>query len=84
MTEGNKKEVEYYIANQRGLIDQYENRVVVIKGEKVIGDYSSEFDAVMDLQGSSDFDDCFIKLVPSEMEPAHEIERPSRYYPPFI
>jgi len=35
-----KKEFEYYLANQAQLVAKYNGRFVVIKGERVIGDYS--------------------------------------------
>lgn len=39
------KEFEYYLSHQRELIEKYEGRFLVIKGEKVIGDYSSRIEA---------------------------------------
>jgi hypothetical protein len=34
-----KKEFDYYLANQTQLVEKYNGRFVVIKGERVIGDY---------------------------------------------
>ena len=41
-----KKEFEYYIAHQAELVRQYKGRFIVIKGQRVIGDYSSDIEAV--------------------------------------
>lgn len=34
-------EFQYYLANQNELVKQYNHRFIVIKGERVIGDYNS-------------------------------------------
>lgn len=41
-----EKEFEYYLAHQDELVKQYNGRVIVIKDQKVIGDYDTEFEAV--------------------------------------
>lgn len=43
-----EKEFEYYIENQQELIRKYSGKVIVIKNEKVIGDYNSEVIALME------------------------------------
>jgi len=41
-----KKEFKYYLDNQDKLIKKYNGKVVVIKDEKVIGAYDSDFEAI--------------------------------------
>lgn len=43
-----EKEFEYYLENQQELIRKYSGKVIVIKNEKVIGDYNSEVIALME------------------------------------
>ena len=40
-----KKEFEYYLDNQDELVKEYNNRVLVIIDDKVVGDYDSYEDA---------------------------------------
>jgi hypothetical protein len=40
-----KKEFEFYLRNQEELVKKYNGRVIVIKGETVLGDYDSELQA---------------------------------------
>lgn len=39
------KEFDYYLSNQADLVKKYNGRFIVIKDEKVLGDYSSEAEA---------------------------------------
>ena len=39
------KEFEYYLANQKDLVKKYNGKVLVIKGQQVIGVYESETEA---------------------------------------
>lgn len=39
------KEFEYYLTNQKELIQKYEGHFIVIKDEKVIGSYASRIEA---------------------------------------
>jgi hypothetical protein len=41
-----EKEFEFYQKNQEELVKKYNGRVIVIKDEKVIGDFDSEIVAV--------------------------------------
>ena len=43
-----QKEFEYYKAHQKELVAQYRGRFIVIKEDKVIGDYSGELEAVIE------------------------------------
>ena len=43
-----EKEFEYYLENQKELIRKYSGKVIVIKNEKVIGEYNSEVIALME------------------------------------
>jgi hypothetical protein len=40
-----EKEFEYYLANQGKLLKKYNNRYLVIVGERVVGDYDTHDDA---------------------------------------
>ena len=40
------REFEFYNENKDELLSKYEGRVVVVKGEKILGDYSSEKEAI--------------------------------------
>lgn len=41
-----KKEFEYFLKNQKRLADEHNGKFLVIKGQKVIGVYDSELEAV--------------------------------------
>lgn len=41
-----EKEFQYYLENQKELVEKYLNRFIVIKNDKVIGDYNSELEAL--------------------------------------
>jgi len=43
-----KKEFDYYLANQRELVEKYNGRYVVIKDAEVLGAYDSELAAISD------------------------------------
>lgn len=45
-----EKDFQYYLNNREELLKKYTGRYLVIKGEKVIGDYSSEMDAYTETQ----------------------------------
>lgn len=40
-----EKEFKYYLDHQDELLKKYNGRVIVIKGDEVIGDYNSEAEA---------------------------------------
>lgn len=40
-----EKELKYFKENQNELVDEYYGRYIVIKDQKVIGDYDSELEA---------------------------------------
>ena len=40
------KEFQFYLDNQEELLQQYDGRVIVIKGRQVIGDYDSDATAI--------------------------------------
>lgn len=50
MDEELKKEFEYYLANQKELVRKYDGRFIVIKNQKVIGNYGSEPEAYIEAQ----------------------------------
>ena len=39
------EEFEFFLANQGAMVEQYDGRVIVIKGCEVIGEYDSELEA---------------------------------------
>lgn len=41
-----KKEIEYFNSNSKALVEKYKWRFIVIKGEKVMGDYDTALAAV--------------------------------------
>ena len=41
-----EKEFKYYLDNQDELVKKYNGKFIVIKNQKVIGDYSSELEAI--------------------------------------
>lgn len=41
-----KEEFEYYLSHQEELVQKYNGRVIVIKDSAVVGDYSSEIEAI--------------------------------------
>lgn len=41
-----KKYFEFYLNHQDELVEKYNGRVIVIKNNKVIGDYDTELDAI--------------------------------------
>ncbi len=41
-----KKEFEFYLAHQDEYVQKYNGRVIVIKDQKVLGDYNDELQAV--------------------------------------
>ena len=40
-----EKEFKYYIENQKELVQKYEGKYIVIRGEKVVGSYNTEAEA---------------------------------------
>lgn len=47
-----EREFQFYLDHQDELVAKYNGRVVVIKGEEVIGDYDNEFEAVSETRKS--------------------------------
>lgn len=45
-----KKEFDYYLAHQAEMIERYNGRFVVIKDERVVGDYPDRGTAVAETQ----------------------------------
>jgi hypothetical protein len=45
-----KKEFEYYVANQGGLVQQYDGKFIVIKDQAVIGVYADKIQAITETQ----------------------------------
>lgn len=45
-----KKEFEFYKENQKGLVNKYGGRFIVIKDKEVLGVYNSEIEAYQETQ----------------------------------
>lgn len=45
-----QNELEYFIANQEQLVDQYAGKVLVIKDQRVIGAYDTSLEAYTEAQ----------------------------------
>ena len=43
-----KEEFEYYLEHQDELLQKYNNRYIVIVGSKVVGDYASNEEALIE------------------------------------
>ena len=43
-----EKEFEYYLKNQNDLVEKYNNKYIVIIGEKVVGAYNTDAEALID------------------------------------
>lgn len=43
-----EKEFEYYLRNQDDLVQKYNNKHIVIIGEKVVGVYNTDAEALLD------------------------------------
>jgi len=57
-----EKEFQYFIDNQKELVKKYNGRYIVIKGEKVIGDYTAEIDAYNETQKEHELGTFLIQL----------------------
>lgn len=49
-----EKEFRYYLAHQDELVSKYNGKFIVIKNRKVIGDYSSEMEAIRETSKTHD------------------------------
>lgn len=45
-----KDELEFFIANQDDLVQRYNGKVLVIKGQEILGVYETTLDAYLDAQ----------------------------------
>jgi hypothetical protein len=45
-----KREFEFYVANQKAFVEQYNGKIIVIKDLKVIGVYADELQAIESTQ----------------------------------
>ena len=43
-----KTEFQFYIDNQKELVEKYDGKFIVIKGEEVLGDYDDEDTAIIE------------------------------------
>ena len=63
-----QKEFQFYLKNLPELLCQYSGRFVVIKGEAVIGDYSTELEAYDEASKNHELGTFLIQQVSSEEE----------------
>lgn len=47
-----EQEFKYYLKNQDELLKKFNGRFIVIKGDKILGDYSSEIEALSETRKS--------------------------------
>ena len=58
-----KIEFEYYLKHKDELVEKYNGRVIVIKNQKVIGDYDSEIQAVAETSKTEDLGTFLVQTV---------------------
>ena len=58
-----KKEYTYYLAHQEELVKQHNGKVVVIKGERVIGVYPDTVSAITETQRSEELGTFLVQKV---------------------
>ncbi len=56
-----KQEFDYFIANQSDLVAKYRGKFLVIKGQSVVGSYSSALEAYIAIQESREIGSCMIQ-----------------------
>jgi hypothetical protein len=49
-----EKEFQYYLSNQDEFLKKYLGKTIVIKGEKVIGSYDSEVEALIETRKTNE------------------------------
>jgi ABC-type Na+ transport system ATPase subunit NatA len=57
------KEFNYYISHQREIVEQFNDKVVVIHDEKVVGAYSNELEATLEGQKQYKLGDFLVQRV---------------------
>ena len=62
------KEFKFYLDNQEFLVNQYDGRVIVIKGGQVLGDYDSDAAALSETRKSHQLGTFLIQLVSTGQE----------------
>ncbi len=45
-----KDELEFFVANQEGLVEKYRGKVLVIKGKEILGVYDTPLEAYLETQ----------------------------------
>lgn len=56
-----EKEFQYYVAHQDELVEKYKGKFIVIKGEKVLGAYDSESEAISQTSQKEEFGTFLVK-----------------------
>ena len=62
-------EMKWYLANLRDLLAKYDGKVLVIKGEKLLGAYSSEIEAYYEAEKKEPKGTFLVKRCSSEPKP---------------
>ena len=57
------REFEFYLAHQEEMVEQYDGRVIALKGGRVLGVYDSELAAVTELQKSHELGTFLVQRV---------------------
>ena len=57
------EEFQYYIAHQDELVEQYDGKVIVIKGGEVLGSYDSDIEAVNETKNAHDIGSFLVQHV---------------------
>ena len=60
---GLEGEFDYYLAHQDELVEKYNGRVIVIKDGKVLGDYESQIEAVMETKRTHEMGTFLVQAV---------------------
>ena len=57
------REFEFYLAHQEEMVEQYDGKVIALKGGRVLGVYDSELAAVTELQKSHELGTFLVQRV---------------------
>lgn len=68
-----QREFEYYLAKQPELVTRFRGRFIVIKGEEVLGDYGSEFEAIRETEKIHELGSFLVQQVDEDPESTTQI-----------
>ena len=55
------EELEFFIANQNDLVNKYKGKILVIKGKKIVGVYSTHIEAYLSVQKTNELGSVMIQ-----------------------